>query len=273
MIRPYRRPLRRPFLRPSLIAAPGAGPTDAIEAAAPTAWWSADTGVTEVGGGVSLWSDKTGNKPDLEQTTAANRPAYNATALNGAPGLAFDGVNDFMSCLPDFQYGANPVSVVFVASISSYANSSATVYRNYNTPAGGLGIIGRFDANPGKFYMYLGGVGAGAKVMVHDYSIVAPSGVLIFIVRYGRSSGQQSAYINNQGSSLLSDNIADTEGRDATPGSSEPFVVGARGVNTNIIGMTLGDLAVWENRLLTDAEVNAIGAQLATKYGVTFTGP
>jgi GTP cyclohydrolase III len=46
------------------------------------------------GGTVGTWQDKSGLNNHVTQGTAANRPTYNVTTLNGNPVLGFDGIND-----------------------------------------------------------------------------------------------------------------------------------------------------------------------------------
>jgi hypothetical protein len=65
-----------------------------------TALWldAADAStITESGGAVSQWDDKSGNGRHVTQATAADQPIFTANAINGRSALAFDGVNDGMS--------------------------------------------------------------------------------------------------------------------------------------------------------------------------------
>jgi hypothetical protein len=59
-----------------------------------TALWldAADSGtITESGGEVSQWNDKSGNGFHLSQASAGSRPTYSATGFNGRPTLSTDG--------------------------------------------------------------------------------------------------------------------------------------------------------------------------------------
>lgn len=65
-----------------------------------TALWldAADAStITTVSGGVSQWSDKSGNGRHATQGTASNRPLLTANSQNGYSGITFDGVNDFLA--------------------------------------------------------------------------------------------------------------------------------------------------------------------------------
>ena len=95
-------------------------------------WLRADTGVALDGSGnVSTWADLSGTGHHATQSTAAARPHLNANALNGAPGLAFDGTASFLSipsALGAFGGGvtmmvvAKPTAVVNYARILDFGN-------------------------------------------------------------------------------------------------------------------------------------------------------
>ena len=62
-----------------------------------TALWldAADVStITESGGAVSQWDDKSGNNRNVFQSDSARRPAYTLNVLNQKPGIVFDGTND-----------------------------------------------------------------------------------------------------------------------------------------------------------------------------------
>jgi hypothetical protein len=64
-----------------------------------TALWldAADAStVTESGGAVSQWNDKSGNSRHAAQATAASRPTVLTASQNGRNVLSFDGSNDFL---------------------------------------------------------------------------------------------------------------------------------------------------------------------------------
>ena len=64
-----------------------------------TALWldAADAStITESGGAVSQWDDKSGNARHLSQATAADQPTYLPTGFNSLPTISFDGTNDFL---------------------------------------------------------------------------------------------------------------------------------------------------------------------------------
>jgi len=66
-----------------------------------TALWldAADAStITESGGAVSQWDDKSGNNHHVVQATVSARPTYSATAFNGQPTIFFDANDDLLAC-------------------------------------------------------------------------------------------------------------------------------------------------------------------------------
>lgn len=90
-----------------------------------TALWldAADAStVTTVSGGVSQWSDKSGNARHATQATAGSRPTVASAALNSKNVVTFDGNNDFLS-LPGITLDTDNTFV-----FSVYQRSSAGVH-------------------------------------------------------------------------------------------------------------------------------------------------
>ena len=71
-------------------------PADAslIPTASLQLWLRADAGVDTLNGTVSRWHDQSGKGHDVIQTNAIRQPMLLAGALNGNPGIRFDGLND-----------------------------------------------------------------------------------------------------------------------------------------------------------------------------------
>ena len=95
-----------------------------------TALWldAADAStVTESGGAVSQWDDKSGNSRHASQPTTAARPTWTANALNGLPVVTFDGSNDILGfSLRDLSRNVGTIGYFFVASAS---DPNSTGYR------------------------------------------------------------------------------------------------------------------------------------------------
>jgi hypothetical protein len=86
-----------------------------------TALWldAADAStITESGGAVSQWNDKSGNTRNASQSVLASRPVYSSTAFNGKPTLIFDGVNDFLQ-VSSFATGSDCTIVAVVTLLAA----------------------------------------------------------------------------------------------------------------------------------------------------------
>jgi len=73
-------------------------------------WFDATVGITETNGGISMWKDRSGKARHALQTALNYRPQLAPEALSGLPGVAFDGVDDYMKVptLPgDFTAGVS----------------------------------------------------------------------------------------------------------------------------------------------------------------------
>lgn len=246
-------------------ASGGAPPASAIETSAPDAWWRADSGVTEVGGGVSSFVDRTSNAWDMIQPTAASRPVYSATAVGGQPGLVFDGVDDavYLDGTDTLSPSTDDFSLFMALTHDNSSNSGSWIS---NAGTSGFRI---YDKNP----RYTIDDGPKAKTSFANPSLLL-SGLVIACFRFDRS-GNLNAYINDNGSvTFFSADISTVTGDI----SSAPYELALGGTKlpgsvTAAAAITIGEVAIWRDRLLTDQEVSDIGAELATRYGGTFVGP
>jgi len=97
-------------------------------------WVRADQGIT-VATGVSAWNDLSGKGVNFSQATAANQPAFIASAINGQPAVRGDGINDMMTAsLTQAAPGTQPFFVWCVMrQISWTSNDSAFGQGNAGT--------------------------------------------------------------------------------------------------------------------------------------------
>lgn len=164
------------------------------------AWYDAEDTSTVVppGGGlpaVSFWRDKSGRGNDLKQTIGANQPSYNATAMNGRPGIVFDGSDDALRSDPDeyLMWPKNPngqpqpFAVFYICKPPPYAGfptGNVRSWTGFSRNIGGTNQTYTFDywvygggANPVGI---IGGVGALAgtiETFGADYTVYSIAGV------------------------------------------------------------------------------------------------
>jgi hypothetical protein len=79
------------------LTAPAPVPTAPVPTAGLQLWLRADSGITQSGGAISQWADQSGSGRHAAQALAARQPQLQASAVNGRPALAFDGVDDFLT--------------------------------------------------------------------------------------------------------------------------------------------------------------------------------
>lgn len=101
------------------------------------AWYRADSGdITQSGGFVSQWNDKSGNGRHLVQGTGANQPAYtsSAAAFGNQPVVDFDGSAHFMTNATTFasliSLSADLMGAVFSVDAIDTDNAPGVTYNN-----------------------------------------------------------------------------------------------------------------------------------------------
>jgi len=103
-----------------------------------TALWldAADAStITESGGAVSQWNDKSGNGRNASQPTAINKPTYQSTGLNNKPALSFNGTNSMLGFTDQSlgqNVGALSYFIVFIANTPAISDYKALFDLNTN---------------------------------------------------------------------------------------------------------------------------------------------
>jgi len=140
----------------------GNPPFDVLDLS-PALWLDAsdESTITDTGGAVDTWADKSGNGYDVTQATAANKPTTGTRTMNGLNVLDFDGSSDYLQG----AFGATltqPNTIFMVFDLESYggtmflydgidASNRHTVYRSSSIYRAFAGVDqggGTFDADP-----------------------------------------------------------------------------------------------------------------------------
>lgn len=94
----------------------------------PAAWYDASDSatITESGGLISAWNDKSGNANHLAQATGANQPTYTSAGQNGKNVVTFDGTSDIMRCTPGATIGTAALTKILVYSRNTTTDPTLT---------------------------------------------------------------------------------------------------------------------------------------------------
>jgi hypothetical protein len=93
----------------------------------PALWLDAAdaTTITESGGFVSQWNDKSGNGRNATQSIGANQPTTGSFTINGLNALSFDGINDQLRFATNVMSGATAGTCFAVYTINSVVDMGA----------------------------------------------------------------------------------------------------------------------------------------------------
>lgn len=216
-----------------------------------TSYINADTvlypsGMTVSSNQISAFADLSGNGKTPSQGTGSLRPLTGTRALNGINLAEFDGTDDTMA------YSSNPLTAgpatviaVFVPDTTAYKivfgnnriSGNTRYYISNQRVTFGLGDRTRTTSTSGSGILQVGRVSA---------------------------AGAGTSYLK-----INSDTeISGTSQLDGIDGS---FALGSYGTGLqDFFDGDIGLVATW-NRMLSNAEVNTICQQLATRYGISWT--
>lgn len=223
----------------------------------PTALFT-DAGVTQVsadGQAIYQANDKSGNSRHLTQATAGNRPLYKTGILNGLSVAQFGGAtdDDYLDAAGSGA-GLTAFTVVSVGRFANFVNDSAS-------PTAVLTATGTYD--------YISGcVQVEDQVWLTSTNIIsftAPTPGTWYIMARRHGQGTHNIY-RNGGAALGTGNKT---------GWSFAWNVLRLGARYSALAPALdgseGELVVCDS-YLSDANLNLLGAYLADKWALTWTG-
>ena len=207
----------------------------------PVLWLDAsDTStITESGGSVSQWDDKSGNGNDVTQGTAALQPTTGTRTLNGLNVLDF--IDDRLG--GTFAGGniAQPFTLVAVAT-SDLATAGYRYIAHGDSPSSYLGFIGSANLALG------GGVVLTSSTGGTDPHIIVATA--------------------NSTSSLIRVDGNETTGDAGTRAFNTPFGIGAFSTPASYWDGTIAEIIVVDGTLTAD-QITATESYLASKWGIT----
>lgn len=209
----------------------------------PIAVYDAAKGITLNGSDVSAWTDDSGTGNDLAQGTALDQPAFNSSNVS----VDFDGTDHFMALSGTTWVGGDKSQPHTVIGAFSFAGGGVRVAY--------AGLTGTTEMN-----MHLSGGKSRINAGVTLVSTLTPDTVVrIYTNIYDGVEGRMYA---SGGTAIAFGNV----GSELTEG----LVVGANPTGTSNAIMQLKYLVVY-NKLLTDTQLNQVGAYLQNRYSLAYT--
>ena len=218
----------------------GGSPNKDWENSAMKLWLRADAGVTETSGTVTSWADQSNSGYTASLAAGTNSPQYNATLVNGAAGIAFDG-NDYLLLDGDLNSYRTLFIVYEDTSTAQYVTPVGSVY---NTPQSGGSYHGNIDDTQLFSTQYTSALTRNGAIISDGTATTSAIGRPD---TWSLNTYMATATLENRITTIGSDNALPT----------------SRGINGGIAELILYD------RELSSPEINAVGAYLGPKYSLS----
>jgi hypothetical protein len=206
------------------------------------AWYKAETIAQADASAVAAWADSGPNARNLTQATGTSQPTYRTNVLNGHPTVRFDGGDSLVSAAFAF---AQPATTFVVGRMSVI-----TGFNQYFVDGLTTNVQALF-ATPTTYSTYAG-------------TAIVSDGVSNIAFRL------LCAVVNGAVSRMRTDGGAGTGGNAGT-GSYNGVRLGSAGAgNATFLTGDIAEVIIYAG-VLSPANMNAIGAYLAGKYGVAWT--
>lgn len=202
--------------------------------------------ITEVGGSVSQWDDKSGNGNDVTQGTGSLQPKTGASTQNGKNILDFDGgdILNVPSALYSLTEGA---STIFIVAKRASEDATTDGILGFNI-AGNAFIDIQFDGTAGRIE-YRHGVSTFCQVNGNTNTNMN-------VIRTTRSDTTQTLSINN--------GTADSNTAATSSSSIDAARFGASSLGIALSG-SIAEILIY-NRSLSVAEMTAVNNYLSDKW-------
>ncbi len=201
--------------------------------------------ITQTGGNVSQWDDKSGNGYHVTQSVGANQPTTNSRTINGLNVLDFDG-SDYL--LRDTTPNISQPNTIFV--VVQHDNSNNGYYVDGDSTSGSVRNAISSNSGSGQFHLYSGFSIFGGTM---DQNLHIFTGIF------------------NGGSSKLYQEGTQIAGANAGSYSLRGLSVGVRASRSdNYLDGIIGEIIIYD-ALLSDEDKNQVGQYLADKWGTTWT--
>lgn len=212
---------------------------------------SATTVATSNGDAIGTWNDLSGNGRTLTASTDAKRPTLETNAINGLPGVKFDGVDDGLLTSANIGISGTAARTMF------------TVAKEYNssTKYPAIASWGGSSTNTAYYHQIFNGT-IGVAIWTNSSTTAISAGTYTVISSHLNSSNQPVGYRNGStiGTIPHAANTTDT-----------PFKVGyLDSAAPQYLASTIVEVILF-NRNLSTAERKYIERGLGMIYGITIS--
>lgn len=214
--------------------------------------------ITESGGSVSQWDDKSGNTNHVTQATGADQPTTGTRTINGLNVLDF-APNDHLDTTIDLTNATAFPAITFFAVFETDSIAAGTPYIFDQSP-GSAGIAFRRDGAAVDLFVYNQ---SGTLQAISDAGSLTVATPTIFAVTI-----TTSGFVLYQDGVQVGSNMTGFTSIGSAAGS--PLVIGAEVDGTDGFDGKIGEFALY-SRALTTSELNQVGNYFADTFGITWT--
>lgn len=228
-------------------------------------WLRADTGLlAENDGQVSAWSDLSGSSEVALQLDPDKQPSVVTSTANGQPAVQFDGIDDYLEALTDFNASASDFTMIVVHNRTGGHDKAAVL--SYNTDAAATGApLLRWGPELGQFGINHVGVSADGVYLDPGENHSGQTYVAT-VTRSGGVNGlngQLTLRQNGNGSSLESTGTQTWSSSD----TDSFFIARKKFAENHYFGGEIAEILIFDS-VLTPAEIAALEADLIAHYAV-----
>lgn len=228
-----------------------------------SAWYdAADTAtITQSGGSVSQWDDKSGNDNHVTQSTVSARPSTGVNIINSNNVLTFDGVLQFLNRSDALGFTGNPdITIIVVNKNLDVSSTRTNVFLGHTTGAAGQCL---YTYDNDASFRYNNGNQVFTSPVVNTVNISV----------WQRASGSnydQGKFFRN---GVEQSQVSSTNPTNTPNIQNQRFMIGATINGGAEFSFFYGDVAeiLIYNNVLTSEEMNKVGNYLKDKWGATWT--
>ena len=232
---------------------------------------ASDTGtITQSGGLVSQWTDKSANAYTFTQSTASYKPSTGVDTQNGKNVLTY-GINDTLlstAAASTWTFLHSTVSTVFMAFKQTAASAAAEFLSDYVGASGNIGFS-IYQENPGNFVHLIVRGSSGTYVVVNKTGSSTIGTAFTYVTAVGDPTNATAANrsdVRLKQSSAIKNNVQTGAVNTSSPTASLRIGDYDAGGNESIQG-TVGEILIYDS-ILSAGNILLNQQYLAGKWGV-----